>query len=414
MRSWLTKTVLLLSLVSLLNDVAGELLYPIVPLFMASIGYGAFWIGLLEGFAEATAGLTKGWFGEWSDRKGVRLPFVRVGYFLSAICKPFLPLFGNAPWAFFMRTGDRLGKGIRTGARDAMLADETDTNMRGKVFGFHRAMDTTGAVLGPALALIWLSFHKGENYKYLFYYALIPGLVAVLLLFLISEKRKTQKSKLPPSPFSSFGYWKKSSSEYRKLVSGILLVTFFNSSDMFLLLLIKMDFVKGVYFFDHFISSDMLVVGFYIFYNIFYAAISYPAGVLSDRFGPKKMLVLGYSCLALAYLMIALLTMGVIHGIPVVVFAFAVNGIYSACTDGVSKAWISMVCGKSEKGIALGLFAGFTSIATLMASVIAGIMWTIWGPIPVFTIPAIAALLAVLYLSFATHSPSKVTAEKPN
>jgi MFS family permease len=410
MRNWLTKTVFLLSIVSLLNDMAGELLYPIVPLYMASIGYGAFWIGLLEGFAEATAGLTKGWFGEWSDRKGVRLPFVISGYFLSAICKPFLPLFGNAPWAFFMRTGDRLGKGIRTGARDAMLADETEASKRGKVFGFHRAFDTTGAVLGPVIALVWLAFNHSGNYQSLFYYALIPGLFAVFLLFFISEERRPKKNHLAPRPFSSFGYWKRASGEYRKLVIGILLFTLCNSSDMFLLLLIKKSFTNGIYLQNHLISADMLVVGFYIFYNIFYATISYPAGVLSDKFGPKRMLMIGYFCFFIAYSIMVLLALGILHEIYFVLISFAIYGIYSACTDGVSKAWISRLCVKEEKGLALGLFSGFTSIATLLASVIAGIIWSLSGPVPVFIIPAIAGIITVIYLSFTVNSP----VDKPN
>src|SRR6187551_3233551 len=166
----------------MLNDIAGELLYPVLPLYMASIGYGAIWIGMLEGFAEAVAGLTKGWFGEWSDKRGRRLPFVRFGYLISALSKPMLALFASAPWALLMRSSDRLGKGVRTGARDALLAEEAGHH-KGKVFGFHRSFDTLGAVIGPVLALTWLAFHKGENYNSLFYFALIPGLLCVLLLF---------------------------------------------------------------------------------------------------------------------------------------------------------------------------------------------------------------------------------------
>jgi MFS family permease len=410
MKSWITRTVLILSLVSLLNDMAGELLYPVIPLYMASIGYGALWIGILEGLAEATSGLTKGWFGEWSDRKGMRLPFVQFGYLLSAICKPFLALFSNAGWAVLMRTGDRLGKGIRTGARDAMLADESHDSKRGKVYGFHRALDTTGAVIGPLLALVWLSFHRGGDYKALFYYALIPGLIAVLLLFFIKEKQKTAKEGLPSSPFSNFGYWKKSTTEYRKLLSGILIFTLFNSSDMFLLLLVKKIFANGIYINlfsgNHFISSDMLVVILYIFYNLFYATISYPAGYLSDKTGPKGMLIFGYCCFFLAYGGMAYSAMNNVSNIFLVLTLFAVYGIYSACTDGVSKAWVSRICTKEEKGIALGLFSGFSSIATLLASVIAGVIWTMAGPVSVFIIPAIAALVTAIYLTFVVHSPT--------
>ncbi|HET6991054.1 MAG TPA: MFS transporter, partial [Bacteroidia bacterium] len=301
MKNWLTRTVIILSAVSLLNDIAGELLYPVLPLYMASIGYGAIWIGILEGLAEAVAGLTKGWFGEWSDKKGRRLPFVQFGYLLSALSKPLLAVFAFAPWAILMRSTDRLGKGIRTGARDAMLADQAGKENRGKIFGFHRALDTAGAVLGPSLALIWLAFHKAGNYKSLFFYAFIPGLLCVLLLFLVREKRTQAKiSGLPASPLSSFGYWRKANPEFRKLVSAIVAFTLFNSSDMFLLLLVKLIFKSGIHIGNYSVSSDMLVVGFYIFYNLVYTIFSYPAGFLSDKFGPKRMLLIGYSCFAFA------------------------------------------------------------------------------------------------------------------
>lgn len=411
LRNWLTKTVLILSAVSLLNDVAGELLYPVLPLYMASIGYGALWIGILEGFAEAISGLTKGWFGEWSDRRGMRLPFVRIGYLLSALSKPLLALFASAPWTILMRSSDRLGKGIRSGARDALLADEGEAASRGKIFGFHRAVDTAGAVIGPSLALLWLAFHKGENYQSLFLYALIPGMICVLLLFLIKEKQKQIKSnRLPPSPFSSFAYWKNANPDYRKLIGGIVAFTLFNSSDMFLLLLVKLIFKFGIHIGHYAVSSDMLVVGCYVFYNLIYALSSYPAGFLADKFSPKRMLIIGYGCFALAYGGMAFVAFGHANLI-VVLFCFLIYGIYSACTDGVSKAWVSVLCKKEEKGIALGLFAGLLSMATLIASIGAGLLWTFATPIFVFLSAACMAILIVFYLTFAVILPKKITFE---
>ncbi len=409
MKNWLTKTVIVLSAVSLLNDIAGELLYPVLPLYMASIGYGAIWIGILEGLAEAIAGLTKGWFGEWSDRRGMRLPFVRFGYLLSAISKPLLALFASAPWAMLMRSSDRLGKGIRTGARDAMLADIGGPETRGKIFGFHRALDTSGAVIGPSLALAWLFFHKGESYKSLFLYALIPGLLCVLLLFLIKEKRSQAKVKgLPPSPLSSFSYWKNSNPAYRKLVAGIVAFTLFNSSDMFLLLMVKFIFLKGITFGTFQVNSDMLVVGCYIFYNLIYSAFSYPAGFFSDKFGPKRMLLIGYFCFALAYGGMAIASAGYFSNLFFVLGCFVIYGIYSACTEGISKAWVSVLCKKEEKGIALGFFAGMMSISTLIASVMAGLIWTFTSPLFVFLLASLMAVVTIFYLIFAVKSPKKI------
>src|SRR6478736_3969717 len=145
----ITRTIWILSIVSLLTDVASEMLYPIMPIYLRSIGFSMVLIGILEGVAEATAGLSKGYFGKLSDQLGRRTPFVRLGYSLSAISKPLLAFFINVWWVFFARTIDRLGKGIRTGARDALLSDESSPENKAKVFGFHRSMDTFGAVLGP-------------------------------------------------------------------------------------------------------------------------------------------------------------------------------------------------------------------------------------------------------------------------
>lgn len=410
MRSWLTRTVFILSAVSFLNDMSSELLYPILPLYMASIGFGALWIGILEGVAEAVSGLVKGWFGEWSDRKGERLPFVRTGYLLSVLCKPAIALFSSAVWALLMRTSDRLGKGVRVAARDAMLADESHEGARGKVFGFNRAMDTAGAVVGPCIALWWLSAHRGASYSPLFFYALFPGLAAVSLLFLLREKKRAaEKNGRPYSLLSSFGYWKRSTTEFRKLLTGVLLFTLFNSSDMFLLLLVKSTFKAGITIAGKNFTADMLVVAIYIFYNVVYALFSWPAGWLADKWGMKKVLLAGYVFFTITYAGMAYAASAPAIRFEFVIGAFMIYGLYSACTDGVSKAWISRVCAKEEKGTALGLFAALSSLCTLVASVLAGGLWISAGPLAVFILPALAALCATVFLTFQTHSPAQKT-----
>ena len=189
----LTRTIWLLSIVSLFTDMASEMLYPVMPVFLRSIGFSFLLIGILEGVAEATAGISKSYFGRISDNIGRRLPFVQLGYFLSAVSKPMMAAFIYPLWIFFARTLDRFGKGIRTAARDAMLSDESSVENRGSVFGFHRSMDTSGAVLGPAVALIFLYFYPGR-YQLLFLLAFIPGILAVISTLLLKEKKK---NKLP-------------------------------------------------------------------------------------------------------------------------------------------------------------------------------------------------------------------------
>jgi sugar phosphate permease len=161
---------------------ASEMLYPVMPVYLKSIGFSILLIGVLEGVAEATAGLSKGYFGKLSDNSGKRVPFVQIGYAFSAISKPMMALFIYPLWIFFARTVDRFGKGIRTGARDAILSDEATPGTKGRIFGFHRSMDTLGAVLGPSLALVYLYFYP-KDYKTLFYIAFLPGCLAVVTSF---------------------------------------------------------------------------------------------------------------------------------------------------------------------------------------------------------------------------------------
>ena len=233
----ITRTVWILSLVSLFTDIASEMLYPVMPIYLKEIGFSILLIGVLEGVAEATAGLSKSYFGKLSDVSGKRLPFVRVGYLLSAISKPMMALFIYPMWIFLSRTIDRLGKGIRTGARDAMLSDEATPETKGRVFGLHRAMDTLGAVIGPAFALLYLYLFPG-NYKILFFIAFIPGIVAITFTFFIKDKKQeAKKVELKSASFFSFAtYWKESVPAYKKLVVGLLAFTLINSSDVFLLL----------------------------------------------------------------------------------------------------------------------------------------------------------------------------------
>src|ERR1035437_3301590 len=288
----ITRTILVLSLVSLFTDMASEMLYPIMPVFLRSIGFSFLLIGILEGFAEATAGLSKSYFGRKSDNTGKRLPFVQMGYALSAVSKPMMAAFVYPLWIFFARTTDRLGKGLRTAARDAMLSDECSPENKGKGFGFHRSMDTFGAVLGPSIALVFLYFYPGQ-YKLLFLLAFLPGIAAVVATFLIKEKKKKTLSKVEHTPvkfFAIFSYWKTSNPTYKRLLTGLLLFALFNSSDVFLLLKMKN---AGL--------SDMKVIGVYIFYNLVYALLSWPVGILADKLGMKKIFLSGLLIFSIVY-----------------------------------------------------------------------------------------------------------------
>ncbi|MBA3664004.1 MAG: MFS transporter [Bacteroidetes bacterium] len=393
----ITRTVWVLSLVSLFTDTASEMLYPIMPVYLKSIGFSIVLIGVLEGIAEATAGFSKGYFGKRSDLSGKRVPFVQMGYALSALSKPLIPLFIAPLWVFFARTMDRLGKGIRTGARDAILSDEATPETKGKIFGFHRAMDTTGAVLGPLLALLYLHFYPA-NYKTLFFIAFIPGLLALFTSFLLKDKKSSIKKVQKNTSFFSFlSYWKTSPPAYRKLAGALLFFTLFNSSDVFLLLKAK---EAGL--------SDTNVIGVYIFYNLVYALFAFPLGVLADKLGLKKIFIAGLAMFMIAYLGIAFCNTKLLF-----YFFFLIYGVYAAATEGVSKAWITNISDKKDTATAVGTYASLQSICTMMASSMAGLIWFHFNPTAAFLIPAIASGFVIVYmLSLKTKPASELKPDK--
>jgi MFS family permease len=389
MRKILTRTILLVSFVSFFTDIASEMLYPVMPVYLQSIGFSVILIGVLEGLAEATAGLSKGYFGKYSDKIGSRVPFVRWGYILSAISKPLMAAFAVPIWVFFVRTLDRLGKGIRTGARDAMLSDEASKENKGKVFGFHRALDTAGAALGPFAALVFLHFYPAQ-YKLLFVIAVIPGIIAIALTFLLKDKQKIGSIKKSPGFFSFLSYWGESSKQFKLLVIGLLAFTLFNSSDAFLLLSIKQN---GF--------SDSYMIGVYIFYNLVYALLSLPIGILADKIGLGRTLIIGFITFALVYSLLGFATVSWQF-----ISIFGLYAVYAASTEGISKALISNMAEKGKTATAIGFYTSFASIFTLLASSLAGFIWFAFGMKAMFLISGIGVLCVVLYLAFV----AKVTA----
>ncbi|MEI7490182.1 MAG: MFS transporter [Bacteroidota bacterium] len=377
----LTRTILLVSFVSLFTDVASEMLYPVMPVYLRSIGFSVLLIGILEGIAEAVAGLSKGYFGQSSDSLQKRLPFVRAGYSLSALSKPMMAVLTWPWWIFLARTMDRLGKGIRTGARDAILSDETTPEHKGKVFGFHRSMDTVGAAIGPFLALVYLWFYPGE-YKMLFLLAFFPGLIAIGLTFFLKEKKPEVKASVARPGFLSYlKYWNRSAVSYRYLVAGMLLFTLFNSSDAFLLLAIKEKHV-----------SDSGMISMYIFYNLVYALASYPLGILADRIGLKTMLVCGLFLFAGVYL-----NFGFAASVTGFLLLFFFYGVYAASTEGISKALISNIAVKTDTATAIGFYTSFASVFSLLSSSIAGVLWFTLGMKMMFMVSGAGVLLVGIY-----------------
>ena len=376
----LSPNVIRLGWVSFFTDLASEMLYPLTPLFLTGpLRVPVELVGLIEGVAEATASLLKTVSGRWSDRSGKRRPYVLAGYSLSAFAKPLIGLASGWGLVLVARVGDRFGKGIRTSARDALLADCTTPEQRGRAFGWHRAMDTSGAVLGPIMALLLLKICH-DNLRPVFFYALLPGICSALLVFTIQERRREGP---PPAP-ADLSLSRLPATFRRYLLAwGVFSVA--NSSDVFLLLLAKQYY-----------DSLAITVWLYVLYNIVYAAASPALGGLSDRLGRRKVLVGGLLVFAIVYVGFA-----TVQAHWALWPLFAIYGLYTAATDGVGKAFAVDLVPKELRASAVGVLGTVTGVATLLASSIAGVLWAQVGPWATFAYGAVGAVLGLLLLPSA-------------
>lgn len=379
-----TRQIILLSLISFFTDVASEMLYPIIPIYLKSVGFSVLFIGILEGIAESIASLSKGYFGNLSDKIGKRLPFVRWGYTLSSIAKPMMGLFPYPITIFFARTLDRFGKGIRTSARDALLSDESTPENKGKVFGFHRAADTAGAVVGPIITLLILNTIS-IGYRYLFILSAIPGVFVILLCFVLKEKKRELQKSLEKSNFFVFiTYLKKSPANYRLVVIPLLIFALINSSDFFLLLKVK-----------EYGYSDSKVILFYILFNFSYALFSFPSGRIADKIGLKKVITFGLLIFSLVYLLI-----NVSGSFAWLIFVFLLYGLFSSSTEGMIKALITNIVPSSETATALGTYNSLSSIGVLLSSSIAGLLWNFFGSTVALGFSGLVSFIIFFYFAF--------------
>ncbi len=373
MKSKISKQVLILGMVSLFTDIASEMLYPITPIFLTAVlGSSMAVVGVIEGIAEVTAGFLKGYFGNLSDKVGKRSIFVIIGYGISALAKPLPGIFQSVSIVLTSRVSDRVGKGIRTAPRDALLASYSNGNS-GAVFGFHRAMDTLGAAMGPVLALMLLHFFP-DNFQLIFLIAFVPSVAAVLLTLLVKDKQNAVKVK---SKKNYLEFWKSAPKEYKKILVLVTIFSFVNSSDVFLILKSK----------DISNSSTLAILG-YVFYNLIYAASSYPLGGLSDKLGKQKVFSFGLIIFSAVYFGFAFL-----DSINLVWILFAFYGIYAASTEGVSKAWVSDLITNEQRGSAIGLLTMLSSFAIMMGSFTTGVLWDQFGSSVPFLISAIISLV---------------------
>lgn len=373
------KAVVILGLISFFTDFASEMLYPVTPIFLTAVlGSSMTIVGIIEGVAEVTAGLLKGYFGTLSDRIGKRSIFVIVGYGISGIVKPLPGILPSITTVIFSRTTDRIGKGIRTAPRDALLSSYSNNNT-GAIFGFHRAMDTLGAVIGPLMAILILYFFP-KNYTLIFLLAFIPSLFAIIFTFVVKDvpSKSFQKKENVLSKF-----WSAASKEYKIILILLTAFSFVNSSDVFLILRSQ-----------NISHSDSAAILGYVFYNFIYALSSYPIGALADKLGKKRIFVVGLLIFSFVYFVFAF------NKEPLIVWlCFALYGIYAASTEGVAKAWVSDIIEFKFRGSAIGLLTTLTSLGVMCGSIVTGILWDQFGAtIPFLISSTVSFIIAIILL----------------
>lgn len=382
---WLTRNVATLSGVSFFQDAASELLYPIMPIFLTTVlGAPAAVVGAVEGAAEGVASLTKIAAGRLADR-GSKRRLIGLGYGLAAVGKLIIALAGSWPVVLLARCVDRLGKGVRGAPRDALLMEGVGHGSRGRVFGFHRMADTLGAVVGPGVGLILYElFHR--QIPPLLWVAVIPAVLSVLLVAAVREQQRAPAAVVRPgsppertTPAAHPAAPSHLPARLRLLIAGLTVFSLVNFPDALLLLRAH----------DLGLSTEG-VIGAYILYNVAYAALSYPAGALSDRIPRYHVFAVGLACFAAGYL-----GLGLIQD-PVWVFpVLIVYGGFTAATDGVGKAWVSSLAPAELQGRAQGLFQGLTGGGILVAGIWAGLAWGDAGQVPLLVSGAAGLLLAV-------------------
>lgn len=356
------RNIILLGFTSLFTDIASEMVYPLLPFFLtSSLGASAAILGLVEGVAESTASLLKVVSGYLSDRTRNRKRLTILGYSSSAAGK--LLLYAAPGWGMVLagRVVDRIGKGIRTAPRDALIADSSTDGARGAAFGLHRTMDTIGAALGVLLAYLFLT-RSGDDYRSVFLWSLVPAAIGVVLLLFIREHiSQTNRPRTLPRV-----RWSVLPRRLRVFLVFAAVFALGNSSNTFLLLrATEIGYSPA--------GALLLYLG----YNIAYALSSLPAGRLSDRIGRKSLLVSGYGVYGFVYFLMGFL--GGSGAVWLVWLGFGLYGVYSALTEGIEKALVVDLAPADVRATAIGLHATIVGIGLLPASVIAGLLWTHFG-----------------------------------
>ncbi|MGD0885673.1 MAG: MFS transporter [Thermodesulfovibrionales bacterium] len=376
------RNVFITGLVSLFMDISSEMIYPLVPLFLSSVlGVNKSIIGLIEGIAESTASLLRVFSGWFSDRLGRRKGFMVFGYSISTLSRPMTALAANWHTILGARFIDRFGKGIRTAPRDAIIAESTDGAFLGRAFSFQRSMDTMGAVIGPSLAFLFLAVFSND-YRRVFWLSMVPGFIAVcLIIFFIKEERKSSsmRSERPKLTLENFD------GRFRLFLVITTLFAVGNSSDVFLILRAQQ---RGI--------PAHLIPILYLVFNIIYSISAIPAGIAADRFGKKRIILLGFVVFAIVYFGFA-----VARDAAAIWVLFSLYGLFMGLTDGTQKAFLATMIPPDFEATGFGIYYTAVGLAMFPASLIGGWLWDHVSPSATFYYGAITAVSSsILFVVF--------------
>ncbi|MDX1814511.1 MAG: MFS transporter [Thermodesulfobacteriota bacterium] len=391
-RTRLPRNVIALGLVSLLTDFSSDMIYPLLPVFLtATLGAGPAALGVIEGVAEATASLLKLFSGAWSDRVGRKKPLVLAGYFLSSVARPLVGFASTWTHVLAVRFSDRIGKGIRTSPRDALIASSIPAEDRGRAYGLHRAMDHLGAVFGPVAAFLLLA-GAGVSYRSVFFLAAVPGAAAMAALLFLVRDEGTQ----PPRKNGKIPLSRDLPPAFRRYLLIVSLFTLGNASDSFLILRAVDSGVPAAW-------VPLLWGAFHVVKSSF----STYAGILSDRWSRRHLIIGGWLVYAGTYML-----WGMVEGAGWMVALFLVYGLYSAATEGTERAFVADFVPAGMRGTAFGWYHLAVGLAALPASVLFGMLWDAYGPRTAFGVSAGLAVSASVLLLLLSP-PSAPSEDRP-
>lgn len=373
-------------LTSFFTDTTTKMIYAVMPLFLMSIGATKTELSLIEGVAESTASVIKALSGWWSDRTGKNKPFMVIGYIFTAVISPLFALVTSPLQVLVLRFTERIGKGIRTAPRDSLIAGSSSEGKKGRSFGFHKAMDNSGAIVGPLLAFWVLSVFPG-NYRKVFLLSAIPGLLGILAIVIFVNEAKKCKESLPK------GFkWRDFPVKFYLFLGIAFVFTLGNSTDA--LLLVKANDI-GI--------QAVFIPLVYLIFNSVSVALAVPAGILSDKFGRERLIIFGYLLYSLIYFGFGRTTDQV-----TVILLFALYGLYSATTDGIQKALVSDLIADNKRGTGLGIYNSLIGITLLPASIIAGVLYDKIDNRAPFFFGSVMALTAALLMLWFYRKRTKI------